>query len=310
MKYPRRRRNWADAIAIRFAHLVSLIFATSIIGSASAQTTRYAETPYAAYYVDPMQINLVARDQAFVQVTIRGVYPVLREDGASYFIESRLMECNREYIQAIDIRDFTYDDVPVKKRQIMTIDAAIEDAFSFMNSTSRKATYVSAEPKRLCNIISRWLHQNAQLPNLPTLLPPPSAVAKQSQSTRSVSIARVAGVYEVEGTINSVLPLRFVIDTGATDVSLPQHIGKTLFAIGALTEKDVIGSARYVLADGKLQTATVVSLRSLKIGETELRNIRAAVMQTDDAPLLLGQSALRALGKWRINSEQLRLEID
>lgn len=294
---------------IRTLHRIvfTVLVATCLI-SANAQPAKYAETPYATYFADPMQVSLVERGKSLVHIVIRGIYPVLQPDGASYFTESRLMECNKEYLQTIEVRTFTADGVPLKVRETKSLDGSIQDAYSFLGNPQASAKYISIEPSRLCNVIARWLHQNATDPNLPTLLAVAPASASKTREVKSVKLERTGGVYAVAATINSTLQLKFIVDTGASDVSIPSHVGKTLFTIGAISKDDVLGSSRYTLADGSTQSATVVRLRSLKIGDIELQNVRASIMPTEGAPLLLGQSALRALGRWRINSEELQLE--
>jgi clan AA aspartic protease (TIGR02281 family) len=116
------------------------------------------------------------------------------------------------------------------------------------------------------------------------------------------------GVTKVDCTING-LPLNFVFDTGASDVSLSQVEANFMFKNGYLNSKDVIGKQRYQTADGNISEGTVVNLRQINFGGLELKNIRASVVRSQSAPLLLGQSILQRLGKIEIDNEHKVLKI-
>jgi hypothetical protein len=59
------------------------------------------------------------------------------------------------------------------------------------------------------------------------------------------------GTYVVPVLINKVIFLKFVIDTGASDVSIPVDVVATLLRTGTLQESDFIGTQTYKLADGQ-----------------------------------------------------------
>ena len=50
--------------------------------------------------------------------------------------------------------------------------------------------------------------------------------------------------------INGAITLNFVIDSGATDVSVPADVVMTLIRTGTLQDTDFIGTQTYKLADG------------------------------------------------------------
>ena len=116
------------------------------------------------------------------------------------------------------------------------------------------------------------------------------------------------GVTKVDCTING-LPLNFVFDTGASDVSLSQVEANFMFKNGYLSSKDVIGKQRYQTADGNISEGTVVNLRQINFGGLELKDIRASVVRSQSAPLLLGQSILQRLGKIEIDNEKRVLKV-
>ena len=116
------------------------------------------------------------------------------------------------------------------------------------------------------------------------------------------------GVTKVNCTING-LPLNFVFDTGASDVTISQVEANFMFKNGYLSEKDIVGKQHYQTADGNISVGTVINLNSINFGGLSLNNIRASVVQSQNAPLLLGQSVLQHLGKIEIDNSQRILKI-
>lgn len=116
------------------------------------------------------------------------------------------------------------------------------------------------------------------------------------------------GVTKVDCTING-LPLNFIFDTGASDVSLSQVEANFMYKNGYLSEKDIVGKQRFQTADGSISVGTVINLRQINFGGVELTNVRASVVSSQKAPLLLGQSVLQRLGKIEIDNERRILRI-
>ncbi len=123
-----------------------------------------------------------------------------------------------------------------------------------------------------------------------------------------VPFSAANGVTKVDCTINN-LPLNFVFDTGASDVTISQVEANFMFKNGYLSDKDVVGTQRYMTADGNVSVGTTVNLRQINFGGLELQNVRASVVKSQNAPLLLGQSVLQRLGKIEIDNEKRILRI-
>ena len=100
------------------------------------------------------------------------------------------------------------------------------------------------------------------------------------------------------------LPMRFVFDTGASDVSISMVEASFMMKNGYLSEKDVIGSARFSDAVGNVSEGTVINLKKVKFGDLELDNVRASVVRNQKAPLLLGQTVLSRIGKIEIDNQK------
>lgn len=120
---------------------------------------------------------------------------------------------------------------------------------------------------------------------------------------REVAMVRHGGTYAVPVQINGAITLDFVLDSGATDVSIPSDVFTTLMETGTITTADTIGSATYRLADGSIKTALTFNIRSLKVGTTVVTNVKAAVAG-DTGPLLLGMSFLGRFPAWSVDNSR------
>lgn len=116
------------------------------------------------------------------------------------------------------------------------------------------------------------------------------------------------GVTRVKCTING-LPLHFVFDTGAADVTISMVEANFMLKNDYIKRSDVIGSAYYVDANGDVSEGTVLNLRHVNFGGLEIENVRASVVRNQKAPLLLGQSALGRLGRIEIDNAASKLVI-
>lgn len=111
------------------------------------------------------------------------------------------------------------------------------------------------------------------------------------------------GTFVVPVLINDRIPLDFTIDSGASDVSIPIDVYLTLVRTGTISDKDVLGSAVYRLANGSEERATLFRIRSLRVGSVELRNVAGSTTSVKGS-LLLGQSFLSRLKSWSIDNDR------
>lgn len=123
-----------------------------------------------------------------------------------------------------------------------------------------------------------------------------------------IPFTRSGGVTKVKCEING-LPLHFVFDTGAAEVTISRIEATFMFKNDYLTAADVVGKARYMDANGDISIGTVINLRKVTFAGLELENVRASVVDSGNAPLLLGQSVLSRLGKVEIDYEKSVLRI-
>lgn len=115
------------------------------------------------------------------------------------------------------------------------------------------------------------------------------------------------GVYFIPITINDIA-MEFIFDTGASDITISKVEAIFLYKQGKLTEDDILGTEQYQIADGSIKEGTVIILRKVQIGEKVLNNVKATVVHNNEAPLLLGQTALSRFGKISIDYEKNQIE--
>jgi clan AA aspartic protease (TIGR02281 family) len=151
------------------------------------------------------------------------------------------------------------------------------------------------------------------LPDRPAI----AAAAKPVMTPASAPVSRRAeiplesdgGTFRIPVTINDAIALKFTIDSGASDVTIPSDVASTLVRAGTISADDYIGSQTFVLADGSQVPSPEFRIRSLRVGNVVLHNIVASITGTSGS-LLLGQSFLRRLKSWSIDNggHVLRLE--
>ena len=128
------------------------------------------------------------------------------------------------------------------------------------------------------------------------------ATAAAPHGVSEIAFTHSGGVTQVPCTING-LPLHFVFDTGASEVTLSSVEAQFMFKNGYLKPSDVIGRRAYLTASGDVVEGTSVRLHSVTFGGLTLNNVRASITHSQDAPLLLGQSVLSRLGKVEIDNQ-------
>ena len=126
--------------------------------------------------------------------------------------------------------------------------------------------------------------------------------------TEEVPFTKEGNVCKVKCAINN-LPLHFIFDTGASDVSISSVEATFMLKNDYLSASDIIGRQNYMTADGNITEGTVINLRDVKLGNIHLNDVKASVVKNQSAPLLLGQSVFSKLGKIEIDNDKKLLRI-
>lgn len=135
-----------------------------------------------------------------------------------------------------------------------------------------------------------------------------SSISEKETVTMEIPFTKEDGVCKVKCKINE-LPLHFIFDTGASDVSISMVEASFMMKNGYLNGKDVVGSEHYIDANGDISVGTVINLKNVNFGGMNLNNVRASVVRNQKAPLLLGQSVLARLGKIEIDNAKKVIKI-
>lgn len=130
----------------------------------------------------------------------------------------------------------------------------------------------------------------------------------KKEHVSEIPFTKEGGICKVKCSING-LPLYFVFDTGASDVSISMVEATFMMKNGYLSKNDVMGKGHYVDANGNVTEGTMLNLHTVHFGDLSLENVRASVVRNQNAPLLLGQSVLARLGKFEVDNENRVLKI-
>ena len=103
--------------------------------------------------------------------------------------------------------------------------------------------------------------------------------------------------------LNETVTAHFVVDSGASDVVIPENLVLALRKAGKLTDADFTGHQVYKLADGSVVKSKTFVLRSFAVNNRVVENVRATVAPSQATPLL-GQSFLQRFSSWSIDNER------
>lgn len=116
--------------------------------------------------------------------------------------------------------------------------------------------------------------------------------------------------FEVYGNVRYVkvkvngVEMEMIFDTGASGVSLSLTEAIFLAKQGKLTEDDFIGSMNMRTANGEVSEGMVVNLKEVELAEGLVAtDVTAIIVGNLEAPLLLGNSALKDIGSFEIDDE-------
>ena len=139
--------------------------------------------------------------------------------------------------------------------------------------------------------------------------PSAKALADATLARATERFQRMGGVFVLPATINGTSTAYFIVDSGASNVQIPEELAEEMRRNGTLTEADSLGQRRFTLADGSGLQQRIVRLRSIRIGERTMENVMASVSPARSRALL-GQSFLRRLSSWKIDNVRNSIEFE
>ena len=113
---------------------------------------------------------------------------------------------------------------------------------------------------------------------------------------KTIKLNREGGVFKLPCKVNGI-EMQFIFDTGASLVSISLKEALFLFKNGLISENDNLGKSKFRDATGNISEGRIINLRKINIDGILLFNVKASVVNSMDAPLLLGQNVLMELGR-------------
>lgn len=125
-----------------------------------------------------------------------------------------------------------------------------------------------------------------------------------SFSQTVIEMEKQGGVYRIPCLVNGA-KMKLIFDTGAANVCLSQSIAEYLLDNDYISSADFLETGQSVVADGRIVDHLKINIKDIEIGGMHLSNVPAIVMFEQQAPLLLGQSAIQQLGTVSMNGNRL-----
>jgi clan AA aspartic protease (TIGR02281 family) len=132
---------------------------------------------------------------------------------------------------------------------------------------------------------------------------------QSGSSVTSFPMRAEDGTYVVPVLINNAITLNFIVDSGASDVSIPADVVTTLMRAGSLKQSDFLDQKTYRLADGSTVPSQTFRIRSLKVGSKVIENVSGSIAPVRGT-LLLGQSFLSRFKSWSIDNTKHALVLE
>ena len=124
----------------------------------------------------------------------------------------------------------------------------------------------------------------------------------------TIKLEKSGGVYLIPCKVND-LPLKFIYDTGASEVSISLTEALFMLKNGYLKESDIKGTVYYSIANGDIAEGTKINIQKIEVGKQTLYNVEASIVHSTEAPLLFGQSAMERFGKFTMDYSNSNLII-
>ncbi len=185
------------------------------------------------------------------------------------------------------------------------LEEELKDGYVQFNHIRRDVDFIPLHGERLDSLLS--IYENKVQARIRDFKEEES-VDTTEEKVVEIPFTKTGGVTKVECTINN-LPLNFIFDTGASDVTISQVEANFMYKNGYLDSRDIVGKKTYQVATGAIAVGTTIILKEIEFGGLILRDVRASVVETQNAPLLLGQTVLQRLGKIEIDNTQRILKI-
>lgn len=127
----------------------------------------------------------------------------------------------------------------------------------------------------------------------------------EGASVVMVDLVANAGVSEVPVSIGTIQVMA-ILDSGASDVSLPESLEERLIQMGELTDRDYLPPGFYTVADGRTVLSRRFIIPEIELQGVKVTNVRCSVNESENV-ILLGRAFLDAFKSWSIDNESNQL---
>lgn len=124
-----------------------------------------------------------------------------------------------------------------------------------------------------------------------------------------IQMEESGGVYRIPCTVNGA-KMKFIFDTGASNVCLSMSMAEYLYDNEFISKEDILGTGTSSVADGRIVDHVIINIRDIEIAGQHINNVQAVVIDGQNAPLLMGQSAIQKLGEISLSGSTITIYND
>jgi hypothetical protein len=125
-------------------------------------------------------------------------------------------------------------------------------------------------------------------------------------SALEIPLEKHGEVYTLPVQVNGLITLNFILDSGASEVTIPSNFVSALLRSGTVTQKDFLPGRSYRLADGSVVRSSRFRIRELNIRGYRISDVPCTVSPVTGSPLL-GQSFLNRMESWTLDNRTHKL---
>ncbi|MFH1050734.1 MAG: hypothetical protein V1779_07370 [bacterium] len=117
------------------------------------------------------------------------------------------------------------------------------------------------------------------------------------------------GLYRIPVKINNSVELLLLFETGVAETMIDEKIIQDLLKNKIIDEKNYLRTNEFKMSDGFTHKKHIYNINTLMIGKFPINNAEIATLEDDKVEPVLGQNALRMLGKIQIDYKNHILSI-
>ena len=122
-----------------------------------------------------------------------------------------------------------------------------------------------------------------------------------------VKLKKENGVYKVPVSLNGIINIDFIFDSGAGEVLIAPEVAMVLLRSKTIDDDDKLEDGYFEIADGSVLRLSRFNIKEVQVGSKKIFNVKCAVSKEFGGDMLLGQSVLEKLGKYTFDYEKMRL---